>query len=61
MANTNGSGFMRSRSRAEMIPGPDSPMNRSVPSRTSAGEPERLPALVFSASHVLGAFIDPAS
>jgi len=49
IANTIASSFMRWSASGGITRAPESPTNRSAPSMTSAGPPERLSGLVDSA------------
>jgi hypothetical protein len=60
IANTMASGAMRASASAGMTRAPDRPMNRSMPSMTSAGRPVRRSGLDTSAYQRFAGFIDPS-
>ena len=60
IANTIASSFIRSSACAGSAFAPDTPISRSAPSITSAGEPERHSGLVVSATQRLTEFIEPS-
>jgi hypothetical protein len=59
IAKTIASSFILSSASAEMIPGPESPMKRSMPSMTSPGWPLSFSGLEFSAYQRLIPLISP--
>ena len=61
IAKTIASSAIFPRSSASMIPGPETPMNRSQPSITSAGAPWSLSGFEFSAYQRLISLISPES
>jgi hypothetical protein len=61
IAKTIGSSFILPSASAGMIPGPERPMNRSMPSITSVGSPVSPSGLEFSAYQRFISDISPAA